>query len=105
MAPNPSTSLDRPYAKYLLSPYRLLETVRPPMTASVIHDRTATSFLDAMVNLGDKPSMDSINAVLSSFADLKHEEQDKVMQNPKVSSQNAVRARGVERREQTLKSD
>lgn len=105
MAPNSSTSLEQSYSKYLLGPYRLLETVRPSTTAGTIHDGTATSFLDAMVNLGDDPSMDSINAILSSFAELKHEEQDKVLQDPKVSSQDAVRARGVERREQTLKSN
>lgn len=69
------------------------------MTASAIHDGTATSFLDAMVNLGDKPSMDSVNATLSSFADLKNEEQDKVLQNPKVSSQDcSQRERGRETR-------
>lgn len=98
MAPNPSKSLDQPYSKYLLGPYRLLETVLPSTAAGKIHDGTATSFLDAMVNLGDNPSMDSINAILSSFEDLKHEEQDKVLQNPKVSSQNVVRVWGQETR-------
>lgn len=86
MAPSPSKSLVQPYSKYLLGPYRLLETVLPSTTAGKIHDGTATSFLDAMANLGDSPNMDSINAVLSSFDDLKDEEQDKVLQNPKVSS-------------------
>ena len=98
MAPNPPKSLNQPYSKYLLGPYRLLETVIPAPTPSRIHEGTATSFLDAMVNLGDNPSMDSINAILSSFDDLKHEEQDRVLQNPKVSSQDVVRARGRETR-------
>ena len=96
-------SPDQPYSKYLLSPYRLLETVLPSTATGKIHDGTATAFLDAMVNLGDNPSMDSINAVLSSFDDLKQEEQDKVLQNPKVSSQNVVSARGVKRRETDAK--
>ena len=98
MAPNPSMYPDQPLSKYLFRPYRLLETVLPFTSASKIHDGTATSFLDAMVNLGDNPCMESINAILSSFDDLKGEEQDKVLENPKVSSEDVVQARGREKR-------
>lgn len=98
MAPNPSIYSDQPLSKYLFRPYRLLETVLPSTSASKIHDGTAASFLDAMVNLGDNPCMESVNAILSSFDDLKCEEQDKVLENRKVSSENIVQARGRETR-------
>ncbi|KAL9074440.1 MAG: hypothetical protein Q9161_002228 [Pseudevernia consocians] len=51
--------------------------------ASNKHDGTALSFLDAMVNLGDNPDMESINSILNSFGHLNHKEQDEVMQSPK----------------------
>lgn len=53
--------------------------------AGKIHDRTASSFLAAMVNLGDKPSLDSINTVLGSLCDLDEDQQDRVMESPKVT--------------------
>ena len=58
--------------------------------ASNKHDGTALSFLDAMVNLGDNPDMESINSILNSFGHLNHKEQDDVMQSPKVSLEHAV---------------
>lgn len=51
--------------------------------AGKIHDRTASSFLAAMVNLGDKPSLDFINTVLGSFCDLDEDQQDRVTESPK----------------------
>ena len=51
-----------------------------------IHNGTASSFLDALVNSGDNPTMDTINAILSSFSDLNHTEQDKVIESPKVNT-------------------
>ena len=63
----------------------LLETFLRSKMANKIHDGTASSFLDAMVNLGDKPSRDSINTLLSSFCDLDEHQQDEVMENPKVT--------------------
>ncbi|CAF9913671.1 MAG: hypothetical protein ALECFALPRED_008937 [Alectoria fallacina] len=51
--------------------------------ANKIHDGTASSFLDATVNLGDKPSRDSINTLLSSFCHLDQHQQDEVMESPK----------------------
>ncbi|CAD6586039.1 MAG: hypothetical protein ASARMPRED_002428 [Alectoria sarmentosa] len=51
--------------------------------ANKLHNGTASSFLDAMVNLGDKPSRNSINTLLSSFCDLDEHQQDEVMENPK----------------------
>lgn len=63
---------------------------------SKTHDGTALSFLDAMVNLGDNPDMESINATLNSFGHLNHKEQDEVMQSPKVSLEHAVQPRSGE---------
>ena len=48
------------------------------------HDGTASSFLDVLVNSGDNLTMDTINAILSSFSDLNHTEQEKVIESPKV---------------------
>lgn len=56
------------------------------MMASKIHDGTASSFLDAMIKLGDNPDIESVNAILSSFGDLNHQEQDTVLRSPTVSS-------------------
>ena len=52
--------------------------------ATRAHDGKASSFLHAMVGLGDNPSMDSVNTLLSSFGDLSYEAQDAVMQDPIV---------------------
>ena len=74
----------------MFSPYRLLQAVLPTQMPDEIpdkiHDGTAPSFLDALVNSGDNPTMDKINAILSSFSDLNHSEQDKVIESPKVNS-------------------
>ena len=53
--------------------------------ASNLHDGTASSFLDAMINLGPNPNMDTANAFLRSFGELNSQEQDAVIQSPKVN--------------------
>ena len=53
---------------------------------SKIHERTVSSFLDAMVQQGDKLRMKSVNAILSSFSDFRSYEQEKVVKSPKVNS-------------------
>ena len=54
------------------------------LSASKVHDGTASSFVDAMVKLGDNPDIKSVNALLSSFCDLNSQEQDTVMKSPRV---------------------
>lgn len=51
---------------------------------SKVHDGTASSFVDAMVKLGDNPDIKSVNMILSSFCDLNSQEQDAVMKSPRV---------------------
>ena len=74
----------------MFSPYRLLQAVLPTQMPDgipdKIHDGTASSFLNALVNSGDNPTMGTINAILSSFGDLNDTEQDKVIESPKVNS-------------------
>lgn len=79
--------------KVPFDPFRLLERVFPPRITSKIHDGTASSFLNAMVDLGGDPDLESVNAILSSFDDLKEDEQDKVIQSPIVSFAHAIHAR------------
>lgn len=71
----------------MFSPFRLLQALRPTQMPDEIpdkiHDGTASSFLNALVNSGDNLTMDSINAILSSFSNLNHTEQDKVIESPK----------------------
>lgn len=78
-------------SKDMFDPYRLLATVFPFRKAGKIHDGTASSFLNAMVNLDDNPDRDSTIAILSSFGGLDHKEQDKVLESPQVSVEHAIR--------------
>lgn len=96
MALNPSIGPDHPYSEDLFDPYRVLEMIVSFKIASKIHDGTASSFLNAMANLGDNPNMKSTNAVLSSFGDLNHTEQDKVMESPKVMFRACKSLEGLE---------
>ena len=64
-------------------------------TATKIHDGTAPSFLEAMVRLGENPDMKSVNTILSSFSELNHQEQEIVMESPKVYLFSIIHARNT----------
>ena len=49
------------------------------------HNGTASSFLDAIVQLGTRPDTKSVDALLESFMDLDFQEQAIVIQSPKVN--------------------
>ena len=85
MALHPSLRFREIGFKDLSDAFSLLETFVGSRMANKIHDGTASSFLDATVNLGDKPSRDSINTLLSSFCHLDQHQQDEVMESPKVT--------------------
>ncbi len=93
---NISTCFDQPDFEYLFIACRKRDTVVLFMMDSKIQDGTARSFLDAMINAGDNPNMKSINAVLDSFGNLDHVEQDKVMESPEVNLEHIIHLKSQE---------